>query len=316
MFEVIRRNAKQRFIAQKPALDHSAGDCRQHHRAQNAGGPAADDFFDDEQHGGDGSVECGGQSGGSAHGCDEPQLLARQLQPPSQRRRDAGADLQRRIFRAERLSATDGQRAGNEFADDRRHRNVAVVNVERGLGLVDAAASRPRKKSDHQKRNHQSGQHGRQEDARHRGLQSASQQMQFQIFNRHPEANHRQSRANANQYRQQQKELLFAQTEALRRQHGAQAAPVLTAGRRRNRRLDSAGIFRFDDYRFGRAHFTVSLSCCASASSARSVKSVAGQIDAVLRSTSNTYCRIGSRASGFLRSAASVALACFCKPLL
>ena len=94
MFQVIRRNAKQRFIAQKPALDHRTGDRRQHDRAQNAGGPAADDFLDDEQHRGDGSVKGGSQSGSCAYGSDEPQLLARQLQPPAQRRGNACADLQ------------------------------------------------------------------------------------------------------------------------------------------------------------------------------------------------------------------------------
>ncbi len=314
MFQVISRNAKQRFVAQKPALDDRAGNRRQHHRAQNAGGPAADNFFDDEQHGGDGSVERRGQPGGSAHRRDQPQLLARQLQAPPQRRCDAGADLQRGIFGAKRLSAADGQRARNEFSDDRRHRNVAVVNVECGFGLIDAAAASAREKSDHQNGDHQPGQHGSQENPRHRRHQPASQQMQLQVLNRHAEADHRQSRSNADQHRQQQEKLLFPQTEALRRQHGAQAAPVLTPGGRRHCRLDAAGIFRFADHYFGRAHFTVPPSCCASVSSARSVNSDVGQSGAVSRSTSNAYCIVGSSASGFLRSAASVALVCIRTP--
>jgi len=93
LFEVIRGDAKQGFVTQKPAGHDRAGNCREHNRAQNAGCPTSDDFLDDEQHGGDGRVECRRQSGCRAHRRDETQLLAREFQAASQRRSQASADL-------------------------------------------------------------------------------------------------------------------------------------------------------------------------------------------------------------------------------
>ncbi len=56
-------------------------------------------------------------------------------------RGDAGADLERGVFGAERVAATDGEGGEEELADDGLEGDVAVVDVERGLGLVDAAAA-------------------------------------------------------------------------------------------------------------------------------------------------------------------------------
>ena len=50
--------------------------------------------------------------------------------------------MQRRILRTEGESAADGERGGDEFPDDRSEGDIAVVDVKRCLGLVDAAAPR------------------------------------------------------------------------------------------------------------------------------------------------------------------------------
>jgi hypothetical protein len=62
------------------------------------------DFFDDEEHGRDGRVERSRQSGGRPYRCDQTHPVTRQVQPPAERRSDAGTDLQRGVFRAERVS--------------------------------------------------------------------------------------------------------------------------------------------------------------------------------------------------------------------
>ena len=46
------------------------------------------------------------------------------------------------ILRSERESASDGQRRGDELPDYRSEGDVAVVDIKRCLGLVDAAAAR------------------------------------------------------------------------------------------------------------------------------------------------------------------------------
>ncbi len=67
------------------------------------------------------------------------------MQAPAEGRGHAGADLQRWIFGPQGVSGADGQRRRDELADGGAEGNVAVVDVERGLGLIDAAAPRPRK---------------------------------------------------------------------------------------------------------------------------------------------------------------------------
>ena len=62
----------------------------------------------------------------------------------------------------------DGQGSGNELADRRTKRNVTVVDIERRLGLIHAAASSQRENVNHQDRDYQPSQTGSQEKASRR----------------------------------------------------------------------------------------------------------------------------------------------------
>ena len=134
-------NAEERFAAEKPADDHDAGDSGEDDGAEDAGAPASDDLFDDEEDGGDGSVESGGEAGGSADWSHEAEFFAGDFQPASESGGDAGSDLERGIFGAEGLAGADGDRGADEFSDSRAKGDDTVEDVERGLGLVDAAAA-------------------------------------------------------------------------------------------------------------------------------------------------------------------------------
>src|SRR3954452_20272965 len=136
------RNAEQRFRAEEPAHHHDTGDGREHDGAEDAGGPTADDLFNDEQDGGDRRIECGSKASCRADRSDEPHAVAGKAHAGSDRRGNAGADLQGWIFGAERESCTYGEGRGDELADGGAEGNVAVEDVERGLGLIDAAAAR------------------------------------------------------------------------------------------------------------------------------------------------------------------------------
>ena len=112
-----RGDAKHGLVTKKPAHDDNAGDGGKHNGAENSRTPTADYFLDDEQDSGNGSVEGGGQSGGGAHGSDQPKFFARQSKASSQDRSEAGANLQGRIFRSKRVAGSDGQRSSDEFSD-------------------------------------------------------------------------------------------------------------------------------------------------------------------------------------------------------
>jgi len=75
-FESRDRNAEQWFRAEKPANDDNAGDGGENHRTEDAGAPAANDFFDDEEDGGNGRVKSSGESGSSTDGSHQTQFLA------------------------------------------------------------------------------------------------------------------------------------------------------------------------------------------------------------------------------------------------
>ena len=156
-------NAKQRFAAEKPANDDDARYGREDDGAEDAGAPASDDLLDDEQHRGDGSVEGGGQTRGRAHRTHEPKLFAGNLQLAAESRGNAGSDLQRWILGTERLSGTDSEGGAEEFADGGTKGDVAVEDVERSLGLVDAAAPDAGEIAHHQHRNDETNQrrHGK-----------------------------------------------------------------------------------------------------------------------------------------------------------
>ncbi len=254
MFQVVSRDPKQRLIAQKPAGHDRAGDRRQHYGAENSCGPAADDFFDDEQHGGYGRIEGSRQTGGSAHRGDQPQLLARHMQLPAHGRGDTCADLQRGVIRAQRLSAPNRQTCGDELSDDGRERDVAVVDVQCSLRLVNPTATRLREKFDYQDGDNQTGKRGRQEHSGNRRAQATPQELEPDQFDADAEADDRQTGSHADHDRHHQEELLLADAEALGREHIAQGIPILAPGRSGNRGLGRGSRRRLGRVRWLRAH--------------------------------------------------------------
>ena len=85
------------------------------------------------------------------------------MQAAAEGRGDAGADLQRRIFRPQGVSRADGQRRRDELANGSTEGNVAVIDVERGFGLIDPAPPRPREDMNDQHRDDQAREARRQQ---------------------------------------------------------------------------------------------------------------------------------------------------------
>ncbi len=75
MLQLHGGDSEERLGAEKPAHDHDAGYGGENYRAEDAGGPAADDLFDHEEYGRDRRVEGGGQSGGGTNGRDQAHSL-------------------------------------------------------------------------------------------------------------------------------------------------------------------------------------------------------------------------------------------------
>ncbi len=205
-----RRDAEKRLRAQKPAHHHHARNCRQHHGTENACAPAADHFFDHEQHSGNGRIKCSRQSRRGSDRSQQAQAFAGKFQAPPQRRRQAGADLQRGIFGSERLSRADGHGGRDEFSHRSAKRNVAVIDVKRGLGLVDPAAAHQRKHMDDQKSHDQADYRGGGNQPPGVWLQHRTEQPDPGPVNRQPETHHRQAGEQPDEHGQQQKETLFA----------------------------------------------------------------------------------------------------------
>ena len=139
--EVDDGDAEHRLRSPEGAGDDDAGDGREDDGAEDGGAPLADDLFDDEEDGGDGRVEGGGEASGGSDGGEDAELFFRHAEAAADERGDAGADLEGWVFGAERVAAADGEGGEEELADDGAEGDVAVVDVECGLGLVDAAAA-------------------------------------------------------------------------------------------------------------------------------------------------------------------------------
>ena len=78
------------------------------------------------------------------------------MDAPTQGRCQTRSNLQRGVFGSQRLPRTNRQRSGDEFADRRAQRNIPVVNIERGLGLIHSTPPDPGKNVDYQQRNNES----------------------------------------------------------------------------------------------------------------------------------------------------------------
>ena len=76
----------------------------EHDRTENGSAPRANDFFNNKQNGGDGRVERSGQTGGRADRSKQAEPLAAEMQPTADQRGDAGANLQRWVFRPKRVA--------------------------------------------------------------------------------------------------------------------------------------------------------------------------------------------------------------------
>ena len=72
-------DAEQGRESEEPALHHHTGYGGQYHGAEHARAPAADNFFNHEQNGGDGRVKSGRQAGRRADGRDQANTFARQM---------------------------------------------------------------------------------------------------------------------------------------------------------------------------------------------------------------------------------------------
>ena len=143
-----------------------------------SGRPPPDDFFNDEEHRRNRRVESGCQACRRAYRGDKAHAVARQAHFASQYRGEASTDLQRRIFWAQRMSRPDRKGCRNEFPDRRPKGNMSVVDVQRGLGLIDATTARRGKKVNDEKRDHQSRQAGCEQKPRRGENCARSQQIQ------------------------------------------------------------------------------------------------------------------------------------------
>ncbi len=140
--EGYRRDAKHRLFAPEPARHHDAGDGGEHDGAEHRRAPPADHLFHNKKNGGDRRVECRRQARRGAYRGKHAQPLAREIEAAADHGGHAGADLQRRSLGPKREFAADRKRRGDEFPDDRPEGDIAVVDIQRGFCLVDAAAPR------------------------------------------------------------------------------------------------------------------------------------------------------------------------------
>ena len=218
----------------KSRAHHHARDRGEHHCTQNAGAPGADHFFNHEQHGGNRRVEGRRQSCGRANRRDQPHFFARKVQPASECGSDARTHLQRGVLGAQGLPAADRERAHQEFPDDGVERDVAVVNVNGGLGLGDSAAAHVGEKPQHQEGQNQPREGGHHDHAHRPGSERRAQQPQSRVIDGDAETHHCEPGKKPDDHRKQKEKIILAH-----RQQSANA--VGDSGRRRGRGRAKAG---------------------------------------------------------------------------
>ena len=186
-------NSEQGLRAPEMAGDDDTGNGGEHDGAEDGGAPRANDFFNNKQNGGDGRVESSGQAGSRADRSEQAKAFAAEMQSTADQRSDAGADLQRWIFGSEGVAGTDGEGGGNEFSDHGANGNVAVVDVERGLGLIDAAAASLGEEVFDQEAEQQADQHGSKQQTILTRVRHGAEQPHAQPLDGHAEADDQQS---------------------------------------------------------------------------------------------------------------------------
>ena len=223
-------NAEERLAAEKPAHDHDAGNGGEHDRAEDAGAPASDDLFDDEEHGGDGSVESGGEAGGCADGSHEAKFFAGDFELAAESGGDAGSDLERRIFGTEGLAGADGERGADEFSDGGAKRDESVEDVERGLGLVHAAAADGGKDMDHERGDDETGERWDCEQAPTVGLREGAEQGEVHPVDGEAEADHGEAGEDSDEDGEDEEEYFFVEDALKSREQAARNWTCTVAG--------------------------------------------------------------------------------------
>ena len=112
-----------------------------------------------------GALKAAARPAAAPMGAKTAEACSGETEAAADERGDAGADLEGRIFRAERVAAADGEGGEQEFADHSTGRDVAVVDVEGGLGLVDAAAADLREDVASQQRDDDAGERWNDDEA-------------------------------------------------------------------------------------------------------------------------------------------------------
>ena len=156
------------------------------------------------------------------------------MQPASECGSDARTHLQRGVLGAQGLPAADCERAHQEFPDDGVERDVAVVNVNGGLGLGDSAAAHVGEKPQHQEGQNQPREGGHHDHAHRPGSERRAQQPKPRVIDGDAETHHCEPGKKPDDHRKQQKKIILAH-----RQQSANA--VGDSGRRRGRGRAKAG---------------------------------------------------------------------------
>jgi hypothetical protein len=203
-------DAEQGFSAHESTHDDDAGYGGENERAEDRGAPAADDFLNDEQDRCNGSVKGSSETGGGANGGEHAETAARQVQVAGNDGGNARSDLERGIFGSERLAAADGQGGGEEFSDDGAEGDVAVVDIEGGFGLVDAAAARGGEEPDDERGHDQARNGGNEEQAQLAGMGCGPEREDLDPLDSDAEGDHQQTGNDSDEDGENEEQALIA----------------------------------------------------------------------------------------------------------
>ena len=206
MNEVIGWDMEEWFVAEDRPLDDHGGDRGDDSRAEERRVHVANDFLQREQHRGHRCVECRRQGAGGADRDQISNAFGGKSDPAADGGREAGADLHRRALAPHRMARSDAEHARDELAE----RNPAGNGT---AGLRHAAASRIGKELHQQCPRHQAHERGHREQPETRGRQS--EEMAARLFDCERKQDSGQTRQDADDDGQDQKELIFAQPQPL-----------------------------------------------------------------------------------------------------